>query len=186
MTWAEMWRAGAEHGQAGPGRGARDVLAHPGVAPDAQRALALAAVGHGYLAALPALRMHAFAGVADPLALVGLGLAELSDVGSHLADLLLVDALHDDAGGRGDLEGDALGGVHRHRVGEAQGELERRRAPGDGPVAHAHDLELLGEPGGDPGHHVGDQRAGEPVQGAVLALVVGALDRQGRRPPGGR
>ena len=37
---------------------------------------------------------------------------------------------------------------------------------------------ILGEALGDPGHHVGHQRPGEAVQGAVLALVVRPLDDQ--------
>ena len=51
---------------------------------------------------------------------------------------------------------------------------------GDGPVADADDLEVLVEAVGDADDHVVDQAAGQAVQGPVLALVVGALDQQGR------
>ena len=49
-------------------------------------------------------------------------------------------------------------------------------ADGLGAVADADDLELLGEAVGDTDDHVVDQRAGQAVQRAVLALVVGPLD----------
>src|SRR6476661_6991146 len=48
---------------------------------------------------LAGLAQHALVGVADALALVRLGLADLADVGGHLADELLVEALHRDARG---------------------------------------------------------------------------------------
>ena len=60
-----------------------------------------------YFADLPALRMHALAGVADALALVRLGLADLADVGRDLTDQLLVEAAHDDARRLRNLERDA-------------------------------------------------------------------------------
>ena len=47
-----------------------------------------------------------------------------------------------------------------------------------GAVADADDLELLAEAVGDTDDHVVDERAGEAVQRAALALVVGALDHQ--------
>src|SRR6476469_8913862 len=57
---------------------------------------------------LAGLAEDALVGVADALALVRLGLADLADVGRHLAHELLVEALDGDTGRRGDLEGDAL------------------------------------------------------------------------------
>ena len=84
------------------------------------------------------------------------------------------------------LEGDALGRGDDHRVAEAEGQLERVRALGLGAVADADDLELLAEAVGDADDHVVDEAAGQPVQGAVLALVVGALDEQRRVRPGAR
>src|SRR5690606_12670163 len=124
------------------------------------------------------LALDVLAGVADALALVGLGLAPRPDVGGHLADGLLVDAGHDDAVGGRHLEGDAVGGLDVDRVAEAQGQLQGVGALGRRPVADAHDLELLAEALGDADHHVVDQRADEAVHGPGLALVVGALDHQ--------
>src|SRR5262245_30136298 len=57
---------------------------------------------------LAGLAQDALVGVADPLALVGLGLADLANVGRDLTHQLLVGPLDRDAGGRGHLEGDAL------------------------------------------------------------------------------
>jgi hypothetical protein len=62
-------------------------------------------------------------------------------------------------------------------VAEAQGELEVRAARLDA-VADADDLEGLGVALGHAGDHVRDERPGEPVQGPVLPLVVGALHPQ--------
>ena len=75
--------------------------------------------------ALPALRHDVLADVADALALVGLRLAEVTDLGGDLADLLLVDAADHDLGGRGHLEADAVGSRVVDRVAEAECELER-------------------------------------------------------------
>src|SRR5262245_31716178 len=119
---------------------------------------------------LAGLAEDALVGVADALALVGLGLADLADVGRHLADELLVGALDGDAGGRRYLERDALGGVDRDRVREAELQLELRRPLGDGAVADADDLEIPGEALRHAGDHVGHERAREAVQRAVLAL----------------
>ena len=68
-----------------------------------------------------------------------------------------------------------VGRLDADRVGEARGPARGRPGPRRGPVADADDLELLGEALGDPDHHVGDQGAGQPVQGPVPALVVGPL-----------
>src|SRR5262245_5276110 len=67
---------------------------------------------------LAGLAEHALVGVADALALVRLGLANLADVGCDLSDQLLVGPLDRDAGGRGHLERDALRRVDRYRVRE--------------------------------------------------------------------
>jgi hypothetical protein len=85
----------------------------------------------------------------------------------------------------GDLEGDALGGLDVDRVAEAERELERVGTLGLGAVADADDLELLAEAVGDADDHVVDEAAGEAVQRTVLALVVGTLDEQLTRRPGG-
>ena len=73
---------------------------------------------------------------------------------------------HADA--RRGLEHDLVGvaDLQRHRVGLLQLRL----------VADADDLELLGVAVGDPLDHVGDQAAGQAVQGAALPLVVGPAD----------
>jgi hypothetical protein len=63
-------------------------------------------------------------------------------------------------------------------VAVAQGELEVL-ALGLDTVAGAHDLDALGVALGDALDHVGDQGAGEAVQGAGLALVVGTGDGEG-------
>src|SRR3954469_7322611 len=93
------------------------------------------------LAGLAGLAHHVFAAVANPLALVGLGLAELADVGGHLADQLLVDALDAEPRLVLDREGDAVGGVEDDRVAVAELELQLGRALGQDAVAHADDLE---------------------------------------------
>src|SRR4051812_40826682 len=130
------------------------------------------------LTRLPDLELDEFALVADALALVRVGLAQLADVGGDLADLLLVDAAYDELRRALHLEADALGGQDRHRVAVAEGELEVRSLGGDA-VADAADLHRLGVAVGDTGDHVGDQAAGQAVQRAALALVVRTRDLQG-------
>src|SRR3546814_4063181 len=83
--------------------------------------------------------------VPHALALVRLGLAEVADLGGHLADLLLVDAADHDLGGGRDLEGDAVGGLVVDGVAVAQCQLEGARAGVQDAVAHADDLELRSE-----------------------------------------
>ena len=146
------------------------------------------AIAHGRPTSpvFPALRATYSPQVAHALALVGLGLADRPDVGGDLADHLLVDALHHDAGRRRHLEGDAVGGVDLHRVAEAERQLEASLPWQRGAVADADDLELLAEAVGDADDHVVDQRADQAVQGPVLALVVGPLDEELGRRPGGR
>jgi hypothetical protein len=117
--------------------------------------------------------------VAHTLALVGLRLAQLADVGGHLAHDLLVGALHRDAVGGGHVEGDALGGLHLDGVAETEGEVERVGALGGGAVAHADDLELLDEAVGHADDHVVHQGAHQAVHGPGLTLVVGTLHQQG-------
>src|SRR5262249_54473217 len=86
---------------------------------------------------LAGLAEDALGGVADALALVGLGLADLADVGRDLPHELLVGPLDRDAGGRGHLEGDALRRVDRHGVREPELELELRGPLRHGAVADA-------------------------------------------------
>src|SRR6476646_906573 len=94
------------------------------------------------LTRLPDLELDLLALVADALALVRVGLAELADVGGDLADLLLVDAADHELRRRLDLEGDALRGRDGHGVAVAEGELEVR-ALGGHAVADAADLHRL-------------------------------------------
>src|SRR5215471_15681745 len=129
------------------------------------------------LACLAGLALHALAQVAHALALVGLGLADLANVGGDLANRLLVDAAHGDPGRRRYLELDALRRLDAHRMTETQCELDRV-ALCRGAVADADDLELLREALRHADHHVADERTSETVLGAVLALVVGTLHEE--------
>src|SRR4051812_37167073 len=76
------------------------------------------------LRGLAGLAQDALVRVADALALVRLGLADLANVGRDLADELLVDALHGDPVRSGHVEGDAGGRLHRHRVRVADLQLD--------------------------------------------------------------
>src|SRR3954453_9025771 len=120
------------------------------------------------LTGLSDLAADVLAGVTDALALVGLGLAELADVGGHLADELLVDARDAEPGRAVHREGDAGGGVEDDRVAVAELELEGGGALGQAAVADAHYLEplLIGVRHADA--HVVDQLAGPPVQGPAV------------------
>src|SRR5579859_6054838 len=60
------------------------------------------------------------AGVADALALVGLGRADLADARGHLADQLLVDPADADLGLAGRGEADAVGRLDVDLVREAE------------------------------------------------------------------
>src|SRR6266540_1068268 len=129
------------------------------------RALAISCLSSGSqlcrsLGGLPGLATDHLAGVADALPLVRVGPPQMADLRGHLADLLLCDALR---------------GLDRNLVRVAEAEHQIVALDLD-TVAHALDLELLLEAVGDPLDHVGHQRAGEPVQRAVLTLVVRALD----------
>ncbi len=113
-----------EHREARPLGGAHDLLAHAAVPP-----LAVLGLGEPHandpllLRGLAGLAQHALAGVADALALVRLGLADLADVGRDLADELLVEAAHDDARRLRNLERDA-----GRAPGRAPGARSRPRA----------------------------------------------------------
>src|SRR5687768_12454610 len=72
----------------------------PQRAASAPRTLAWRSLGR-----LSGLAANDLAGVAHAFALVGLGLAQLADVGRHLSDGLLVVAAHGDAGRCRHLEG---------------------------------------------------------------------------------
>ena len=72
--------------------------------------------------------------------------------------------------GLGDVERDPLRWVDRHRVREADVQLEAR-SPERCPVADALDLERLLEPLRDALDHVRDERPRQPVQSAILASL---------------
>src|SRR6266576_4336531 len=139
----------------------------------------------GRLGGLAGLTPDLLTHVADPLPLVRLGWSDGAQLRGHLSHELLVDAfdLHEHVVVDRDL--DALGSVIRHRVRETNDELHAERL-GLRLVADALNLERLREPLRHAVHPVGDERAGEPVQRFVPALVRGAphhdgvfLERQG-------
>src|SRR6476620_3813740 len=131
------------------------------------------------LTSLSDLAADLLARVADALALVGLGLAQLADLGGRLTDELLVDASDAEPGRTLDGEGDAVGRVERDRVAVAELELQLGRALGQHPVTHADDLEPLLVAVGHADDHVVDQGPRQAVQGTAVALVVGTLDLEG-------
>src|SRR4051794_11458058 len=128
------------------------------------------------LPGLPGLAADLLAGVADALALVGLGAADATNARGHLTNKFLVDALHPDAVGPLDGVGDALGRVHAHWVRIANLE-DHHTAVLRGAIADAYDLQVLPKAGGHADDHIVQQRAGQAVQCAVLALVGWSLDR---------
>src|SRR3954467_14558384 len=132
-----------------------------------RRSRASRTVKLGTLTNLPA---HELALVADPLALVGLGRADLANLCGGLADHLLVGALDDDLRRGRHLEGHAGARLHRHRVGVADLQLEVAALERSA-VADTLDLEALLEALGDALDHVRDQCAREPVQRAILAAL---------------
>src|SRR5690606_9337956 len=171
----DVTRGAGDH-QAGTLGGADDLLAQAQVPALARGVLALGALDdhcHGLLTSLSDLAADLFALVAHTLGLVRVGLAQLAQVRGDLTDLLLVDTAHREPGGRLDLEGDALRRRDGDRVGVAQGELEVR-ALGHDAVPGAVDLQALGVAVHDALDHVGQQSAGQTVQGTGLALVVRA------------
>src|SRR5215467_6075287 len=170
---------GPVHGQPRPGRAAGDLLAHAQMAPRPRGRAgaglpAPSALGdsHVLLSSLPDLAADLLAGVTHALALVRIGLAELADVRGDLADLLLVDPLHDDPGGGLHAQGDAIRRGDRHRVAVAERELHPA-ALGLHPVSDTDDLQRLAVPVGHAGHHVGDQATRQAVQRPDPALIVG-------------
>ena len=68
-------------------------------------------------------------------------------------------------------------------MAEAERKAQLRRALSFGAITDADDLEFLGEPTGHALHHVGDERASESMERAVLPLVVRALDDEFARRP---
>ena len=132
------------------------------------------------LGCLPGLAHDPLAGIADALALVGLGLAQLADVGGDLADLLLVDALDDDPGGAtGTSKVTPSGASTLTGWREAEGQLEAPSGPWARPGSRRRRSRApWRSPSVTPATMLATERPGEAVQGAVLALVVGTLDEQ--------
>src|SRR3982751_5720986 len=102
------------------------------------------------------LDRHLLVGVADALALVGLGRAQRADFGSDLADRLPVEALDDDLGLRRALDLDAGWHLLRDRMRVADLQVELRALRG-GTVADADQRQTLLEPLGDAADHAGDE-----------------------------
>ena len=72
------------------------------------------------------------------------------------------------------------GGIHPHRM-RVTNLQDEDLAIHRGAIADALDFQILLEAVGHTDDHVAEQRAGQAVQRAVLALVVRALDRDRRR-----
>src|SRR5439155_21758546 len=123
------------------------------------------------LAGLAGLAADLLPGIAHALALVGLRLARGPDAGGDLADELLVDPDHREAGRVLELEADPRRRVDLDRVAVAQVELELL-ADLRGAIAHAGDLESLAVAVGDADDHVVDERPGQPVE-LAMGLLLG-------------
>src|SRR2546421_4497243 len=133
----------------------------------------LMALGRPRLALLAA---DDFLGVLDALALVRLGWPHLADLRGGEPHQVLVGALHGDPVGLGVVLGaDPFRQREAHRVREADDELDLL-ALQLGLVTDARDVQRALEPLRDALDHVGDQRAGQAVQLARAARVVGAVD----------
>src|SRR5258706_4631026 len=122
------------------------------------------------------LERYLLVGVAHPLALVRLRRSVGADFRGDLSDLLLVGALDDDFGLHGRFDPDTLGHLVHDRVREAQGQIDRV-ARGLGPVANAHQQELLLVTLGHALDHAGDQRA----HGTVHGVRFGVRRLEGQR-----
>ena len=155
----------ARHHEARTLRRTGDLLAKPHMTtgPGDCLAASLDYQSHRLLTSLSDLAADLLAGVPNTLALVRLGLADLADVRSDLANLLLVDATDRELGRALHGERDACRGGHRDRVREAEGELEVL-ALGRHAVTCSDDLELLLVAIRDAGDEVRQQGPGEAVQ----------------------
>src|SRR5215212_1868301 len=121
------------------------------------------------LAGLAGLPADLLAGVANALALVGLGLAGRPDSCGDLADELLVDADDGQSGRVLDLEADPLRRVDLDRVAVPEVQLEL--APDErGTIADAGDLERLAVAGRHADDHVVHER---PRQSVELLVRLG-------------
>src|SRR3954468_8347658 len=124
-----------------------------------------------FCARLSSLLLQHFAGVADALLLVGIRLAQTSNVRGHLSDRLAIDAGHRDVRLLVDGDVDSRRNVEHHRVRVAQ--REHHLLPSDfGTVPDADDVEVLAEAFGDTAHRVGHQAAGEAVELPELRILA--------------
>src|SRR5450759_5264541 len=155
----------ARHHEARTLRRTGDLLAKPHMTtgPGDCLAASLDYQSHRLLTSLSDLAADLLAGVPNTLALVRLGLADLADVRSDLAHLLLVDATDRELGRALHGDRDACRGGKRDRVREAEGELEIR-ALGRHAIPGSDDLELLHVALRDAGDEVRQQGPGEAVQ----------------------
>src|SRR5262245_195178 len=137
----------------------------------------------GFIFELPSLLLaflaeDVLAGILDALALVGLGRAEVANLGRHLADPLLVDAGHHDLGRLGRRDRDSL----RDRIDDLMAVAELKLqvlALHGGAIADAGDLEPSLEALGHAGNHVGEQCPYGAPHGAGALAVVGRVDLDG-------
>src|SRR5699024_6373451 len=118
---------------------------------------------------------HAFILITYALALVGFGATEGADLGGHLTDDLLVDALDHDFSGAGALDGDPFRDVVDDVVGETKLQPE-------GLALHlatesdTDQVELALETVADAHHHVVDQGTHGAGHGHGMMRVVGLVE----------
>src|SRR6476660_6118095 len=91
--------------------------------------------------------------ISHALALVGLGRTVTADLGSDMANFLLVDASHHDLGRLRRRNRDSFRNRKAHVVGKSELQLQRLTLD-RGAVAHAGDLQLLLESFGHARYHV--------------------------------
>src|ERR1700730_3777417 len=119
-----------------------------------------------------------FARIPHALALVGLGRPEAADFRRDLADLLFVDAGHQDFGRLRGHDRDAL----RDRVDHVMAVAERDMkdlALDSGALADARDIELALEALGDAGDQIGDERARRAPHGEGAICLAARVDLDG-------
>src|SRR5690606_5743365 len=109
---------------------------------------------------------HDLIGVANTLALIGLGTTEITNFRGYLTDQLLVDAFDDDVSLARGFHGNALGQLIVDRVGETQGQGQNLSF-GLSPVSYTNQLQLALETLADADNHVVDQCTGSAGHGCI-------------------
>src|SRR5690606_12901720 len=109
---------------------------------------------------------HDLIGVANTLALVGLGTTEVTDFRSYLTDQLLVDTFDDDISLAWGFHGNALRQLIIDRVGETQRQGQGLTL-GLRAVTHTNQLQLALEALADADNHVVDQCTGGTGHGCI-------------------